>query len=574
MARPFGSLGVPRTALVAWWLVACGPALCATEGVAVDLEPARQRYAAIVADELQRGIIPGVSIAWVVDGATVHTAGFGLADRTRGVAATPDTIYRVGSISKLFNAVAAMQLVEQGRLDLDAPIQQALPDFSIVVPFPDAGPVTARQLLCHRSGMIREAPVGGYLDDRQPTVAATLASVRDCVLVNPPNSKTRYSNVGPTIVGRAIEVLSGSSFAAYQRQHLLDPLGMSSSAWQMNDALRPRLAQGLMRIARGSGQYVFDEAPHFELGTMPAGNLYATAPDLARFAQFVMGALPDSASTAILQPQSLEKMLTPQLTGEATGFGLGFGVQRYRGHKTAQHMGAVYGFTTSIVVLPQEKIGVIVLSNADIAVAPVRRLSEAALDLLLEAVRGESAPQPTPPVDLSPQALADFVGEYESPSYWAALRVEGSKLVGELSDQPIELTPVGPTRFLADGRIMHRSEIEFSRDDDGRVTSFRAAGQTFRRVAADAPLAAPNAWRALTGHYGLPFIPLIVSLRHGHLYALAENEYDYRLAPLNRVTFCLPAGMYEDEHVVFQIGAGGKASGVVMANMLLPRRPD
>ncbi len=103
------------------------------------------------------------------------------------------------------------------------------------------------------------------------------------MLVNPPDTKTRYSNVGPTIVGKAIEVQSGQPYAEYQQKHVLGPLGMTSSAWTMNDRLRPRLAKGRMRIARGDGDYHFDAAPEFELGTLPAGNLYTTASDLARF---------------------------------------------------------------------------------------------------------------------------------------------------------------------------------------------------------------------------------------------------------------------------------------------------
>ncbi|MEX0977301.1 MAG: serine hydrolase domain-containing protein, partial [Pirellulales bacterium] len=201
----------------------------AAEGI--DFAPVKQRFAQAAAAELERGILPGVSVAWVVDGQLVHAAGYGQADWQRGSPATAETIYRAGSISKLFNAVAAMQLAEQGKLDLDAPIEDALPDFAIQVPFEGAKAITIRQLLCHRSGMIRESPVGGYLDASQPTIDATLASVARCVLVNPPDTKTRYSNVGPTIVGRAVAVQSGSSFAEYQRRHLLEPLGMTSSAW-------------------------------------------------------------------------------------------------------------------------------------------------------------------------------------------------------------------------------------------------------------------------------------------------------------------------------------------------------
>ena len=511
-----------------------------------------------------------MSVAWIVDGKTVHAAGYGLADLAKGTPATPETIYRAGSISKLFNAIAAMQLVEQGKLDLDAPIQAALPEFRIAIPFADAKPITARQLLCHRSGMIRESPIGGYLDCSQPTVAATIASVAPCALVNPPDTKTRYSNVGPTIVGRAVEVQSGLPYAEYQNRFVLGPLGMTSSVWLMNDALRPRLARGLMRVAQGDGKYQFQPAPEFELGTLPAGNLYTTAVDLARFAVYVMGA-PSSESAPILRRESLDKMLVTQLTDEPTGYGLGFGINRYRNHKTVQHTGAVYGFTTSIVMLPDERIGVIVLSNCDIAMGPVKRLSEAALDLLLQAVRGELPPEPPPKLDLPAEALAAFVGEYQSPGYWASLRVDGAALRGELSGQPIELMPIEPTKFLADGRIMVRSPFEFERGADGTVTGFSAAGQKFQRVDPARLPEAPRDWQAFVGSYGLPFIPLVISIRNGHLHALAENEYDYRLTPVNRLTFRLPPGMYDDEHVVFQVDAGGKVAGVVMANMYLPR---
>jgi serine beta-lactamase-like protein LACTB len=539
--------------------------------LALDLEGAKARFSEIAAAEARRDVVPGFSVAWIVDGQTVHAAGYGLADRRTGAPATADTLYRAGSISKLFNALAAMQLVEQGKLDLDAPIEQALPEFRIVVPFADAKPITARQLLCHRSGMIRESPVGGYLDNRQPTVQATIASVADCVLVNPPDTKTRYSNVGPTIVGRAVEVHTGQEYAEYQQQHILNPLGMTGSAWRMNDTLRPRLAKGEMRVACGNGTYSYEPAPEFELGTLPAGNLYTSASDLARFASFVMGGPKDSAPSPVVKPETLASMHHVQLTNENTGFGLGFFAGRYRGHKTAQHSGAVYGFTTAIVVMPEERIGVVVLSNGDIAMAPVKRLTDASLDLLLEAVRGEMPPAKPQPIDIPAESLGDFTGEFESSSYWAKTFVESGVLRCLLSGQRLDLTPISPTKFLADGRMMSQSEFEFERGQDGKVSTLKAAGQTFQRVAPDVDKRARSGWQRLIGSYGLRFIPLIISVRHGNLYASVENEYEYRLTPVNRVTFALPAGMYSDEQIVFQEDTAGNVIGLVMANMYLPR---
>jgi CubicO group peptidase (beta-lactamase class C family) len=237
--------------------------------------------------ELDRGIISGVSVALVDDQQIVYANGFGFADKARRRPADQSTIYRAGSISKLFTALAAMQLVEQGKIDLDQPVTRYLSDFRIVNPFAEVSSVTLRQLMCHRSGMVRESPVGSYFDDAEPSMAETVASLASCVLVHPPNTRTKYSNSGVTVVGAAVERVSGEKFVAYQEKHLLTPIGMKSSSFLMNRTLRPRLAKGYLPVADGRGGFREIETPHFELGTIPAGNLYTTAEDLARFLSFL-----------------------------------------------------------------------------------------------------------------------------------------------------------------------------------------------------------------------------------------------------------------------------------------------
>lgn len=120
-------------------------------------------------EELERGLIPGLSIALVDDQEIVWAQGFGLADREDWVAADAQTIYRVGSISKLFTDMGVMQLVEAGSIDLDADITTYYPDFSIGRPFETETPTTLRQLMSHTSGFPREPPVGSYFDDTEPT---------------------------------------------------------------------------------------------------------------------------------------------------------------------------------------------------------------------------------------------------------------------------------------------------------------------------------------------------------------------------------------------------------------------
>ena len=137
---------------------------------------------------------------------------FGLADPDRKIPATEKTVYRVGSVSKLFTDIGVMQMVERGRIDLDAPIQKYLPGFHVNNPF-DAVPMTLRQLMSHRSGLLREPAVGHYFDPTEPTLAATVASLNGTELVYAPESRTKYSNAGIAIVGHVLDEWPGSPCA-------------------------------------------------------------------------------------------------------------------------------------------------------------------------------------------------------------------------------------------------------------------------------------------------------------------------------------------------------------------------
>lgn len=515
-----------------------------------------------VREEMTTWGITGIGLALVDDQQTVYAAGFGEARR--------DSVFRCGSISKLFNAVAVMQLVEAGKLDLDAPLDRYGPGFLPVNPFTNDAPVTLRQLLCHRSGMIREAPVGGYFDDSEPGLARTVASVAQAVLVNPPNTKTRYSNVGPSIAGRVLEIVTGASFAEYQSKHILGPLGMTSSAWALRDVPRGRLVTAYMRVANGRGGFPCRRAPVFDLGTIPAGNLFTTADDLARFVA-MLAAGGRTPNGRVLKEESLAQMFTPQLTSELANFGLGFIVGKFRDHRVISHNGAVYGHSASLVFLPDAKIGVVVLADEDIVNARVQKLANNALDLMLEAKCGEKPPPVPPPLALSEDALAAFSGDYESQSFWAKLEVKGGHFVADVSGQPTRLTPVEPLRFLADSRVNDAVPVVFARNAQGHVTGFTMGLQQFTR-APQSTQDVPCEWRAYFGSYGPAFIPLVVSAHHGHLYAMTENMADYRLTPLNRQVFAFPPGLYVDEHLVFLTDRRGKPHSVNLANMILPRR--
>src|SRR5207248_9383296 len=130
-------------------------------------------------------------------------------------------------VSKLFTDVAIMQFVEQGKLDLDAPVTKYLPDFKPKNPFDK--PITLRQLMTHRSGLVRESPVGHYFDPTEPTLAETVASLNKTELVYVPEATTSYSNAALATVGRLLEKTQNEEFAKLIERKLLGPIGMNNS---------------------------------------------------------------------------------------------------------------------------------------------------------------------------------------------------------------------------------------------------------------------------------------------------------------------------------------------------------
>ncbi|MEW6156315.1 MAG: serine hydrolase domain-containing protein [Verrucomicrobiota bacterium] len=529
------------------------------------------RFEQAIAEELNRGSVSGLSVALVDDQQMVYSRGFGLADKKRKRPARTDTVYRCGSISKLFTALATMQLAEQGKLDIDKPLTNFLSDFRVVVPFDGSAPMTLRQLMCHRSGMVREAPVGSYFDDSEPSAAETVASLAACVLVYPTGTKTKYSNSGITVVGQTVERVSGKPFEVYQQEHLLGPLGMKSSGWRLTRALRSRLAKGYLPVARADGTFQEREAPQFEFGILPAGNLYTTAEDLGRFLSMLF-AEGMASGQPLVRKETLAEMFRPQLTADTNAFGLGFFAGNFRGHRTVSHMGAVYGFTSALTAIPAQKIGVIILCNDDIAVGAVRKLNNLALGLMLEAKLGEKLALPENTNELSADELARFAGDFESESYWAKVESRGGMLQANISGQVISLRPVGPLKFLGDGRLVTEAVFNFDRDSAGSIVGFSGMNQKFRRIDPGSAEPIPAEWKLLLGSYGPDFIPLIISVRHGHLYAMTENEYDNRLTPLNRFVFKMPPGLYVDEQLVFLTDTRGRPHTAVLANIPLKRR--
>jgi CubicO group peptidase (beta-lactamase class C family) len=341
----------------------------------------------LINKEMKKNDVAGLSIALVDDQKVVWSEGFGYANKVGNVPATPETVYRVGSISKLFTATAVMQLAEQGKMDIDKPLQTYIPEFSIKSRFTDAGPITPRSIMTHHSGLPSELLKGMWTKSPEP-FANDVKLLRDEYAAYPPNYVYSYSNVGVTILGHALEKVSGHDFSTHLTVSLLQPLGMVHSKF---DPAPDHSLLAAKAYRKGT------EADELPLRVVPAGGLNSTVLDLSRFMKMVFAG-GRVGERQIIRPEALAEMLRPQNANDPLDLDLRIGLGWFLGSlsgidvkKTgpvAQHDGATLYHRSQMIVLPEQKLGVVVLSNSATAGEVVGNVATEALKLAFEAKSG------------------------------------------------------------------------------------------------------------------------------------------------------------------------------------------
>jgi CubicO group peptidase (beta-lactamase class C family)/D-alanyl-D-alanine dipeptidase len=548
-------------ALVLWaaWMQAACASAERSPAVAAEHAPLVARLEAAIAHEMLDKGLPAFSIALVDDQAIVWAQGFG--EARPGVPATARTVYRVGSVSKLFTDVAVMQLVERGHLDLDVPVRTYVPEFA--PENPSGEEITLRQLMCHRSGLVRESPLGNYFDPGEPSLEHTVLSLNDTRLVYAPTQRTKYSNAGVSVVGYVLERTQHEAFARYLRRAVLAPLGLQSSAFEPTRALTAELARGTM----WSGDGRSFEAPGFELGTIPAGCMYSSVEDLGRFLAVLFNG---GAGThgRVLSAESLEEMWTPQFAapGARSGFGLGFALSELDGLRRIGHGGAIYGFATDLVGLPDEKLGVAGVATLDGSNAVVERLCNYALSLMLAHERGEPLPAFTPSEPVARELARRLAGRYVSEQDTVEIELRGGEPYLTRRDRRVRLRSSGG-RLIVDDRLGYGMEVSPG------ANRLEIGGRVYARAPLEKPAPAPERWLGLIGEYGWDHNTLFVHERDGRLYALIEWFFDYPLAEESRDVFAFPDfGLYHGEKLLFERDAAGRALRVVAAEVAFERR--
>jgi CubicO group peptidase (beta-lactamase class C family) len=519
-----------------------------------------------VRSEQQRRQLPAISISLVDGDRIVGSRGYGYANASKRAPVTGDTVYRVGSISKLFTDIALMQLVAGRKVNLDADVRTYLPDFTPRKAYGE--PITLRQLMSHQSGLVREPPVGNYFDPTEPSLAETVKSLNDVKLVYQPGSRTKYSNAGLAVVGRVIEAVSGESFESYMQEHVLQPMRMTSSSYTAKAELVDRLANGWM----WSHFLPRFRAPDFGLGTAPAGNLYSTVDDMSQLLIMVFN---DGSvnNTPILPAKPLSEMLRKVRPADADGtngeadYGIGFRLGELDGRPTFGHAGAVYGFAAQLTGLPNERIGVVVAVALDGANGFAKRLSDYALRLLLARRAGR-----VPPSVPSTEAVdrpEDMDGTYRAGNDVIVLHGCDDRLFITYDSAINEVRRQGE-HYVIDDVVRYGDIVEVSPDGDS--LTFR--GASWRREVDDSRHSpATERWRGLVGEYGWDHNTLYIFEDRGRLWALIEWFYFYPLTEIADDRFAFPdTGLYHGEEIVFSRDSSDQATQVTVANVVFERR--
>ncbi|TWT80286.1 D-alanyl-D-alanine dipeptidase [Planctomycetes bacterium CA13] len=535
-----------------------------------DYADAITKLMAAIDHEVTQKALPAFSISLVDNDQIVWASGFGFQDAEQKLPASADTVYRVGSVSKLFTDIALLQLVEQGQLDLDKPVETYLPDFH---PRNSYGiPITLRQLMSHRSGLVRESPVGHYFDPDEPTLTETVASLNQTSLVYKPETKTKYSNAAIAVVGAVLEKQLEVSHPDRVRTTILDPLSMNSSSFVVTPSIEPALASGWM--------YTYDgrrfEAPTFLLGTGPAGNLYSSVIDLSKFlvCLFSNGKV---GSKQIISPEMLKQMTTPEadIDGKPQGFGLGFKIHDFDGTPKIGHGGAVYGFSTQLEALPEHKLGVAAAASLDASNGVVLRLAEYALRLMVAAKEEKTLPSYRVTVPIPAAQAAKLVGEYH-------------EVNGEVNgDRFTRITELGGDVFMQRGTFRYQLRAV---ENDGTIVTDDVTGfgttvklenndrllvddVVFQRVAEEPPPKVHAKWKGLIGEYGWDHNTLYILEDNQQLFALIEWFYYYPLKEVSEDVFEFPDyGLYHGERLLFSRDADGNATDVIAAEVKFVRR--
>jgi CubicO group peptidase (beta-lactamase class C family) len=445
-----------------------------------DYRPVKEYLSKFIRQKMQENNVQGLSIALVDDQQVVWAHGFGYADVAKKLPAGPETIYPVGSIGKLFTIIAELQLAEQDKIDIDRPVQAYLPDFSVKTRFPNSGPITPRTIMTHHSGLPSDR-IKTMMSRKPAPFTDLVKEIKNEYVAYPPNFVFSYSNLAFRLLGLLVQKVSGQDFSSYMDNSVLQPMGMTSASFIPRPDMEPWLSKGY-RDGQETREILLNNLPS------PEGSLHASVLDLSRFIRMIFSN-GMAGDRRILKPETLAEMLRPQNDHVPLDFDLRIGLGWFlndldisNAGPVASHGGALTLFYSQLAVLPEQRLGVVVLANSSAALGVVNKVAEEALRLALEAKTGITQPtMEESEVDRilpwSTLVLKDYVGHYATSIRVYNVTAKGDRLYTRIFGKPVELVPYGNGQFSIRYRLFGFFPIKIGGLKDITFSLIRISGR-------------------------------------------------------------------------------------------------
>lgn len=436
--------------------------------------------------------VPGVAIG-IIDGPSLTTRGLGITNVEDSIPVNVHTVFPIASISKTFAATAMMQLVEQGKVDLRAPVRTYIPTFKVR---DDAvsRDATVWHLLTHLGGW--EGQVSGP-DRGTATLENFIATtLPDLMQVAPPGKAWSYNNAGFSIAGRVIEMATETSINRAMRDLVFQPLGMEHAGTTAGDFIVNRFAAGhTYRDGKTTLQRPFSPS-----AAVTTGGIGLDITDMMTYARFHLGDGTAASGDRVLKRESLEQMRTPQSAKQATddSIGLAWHIRHVGPIRTYGHGGTLGGHILLLEIVPERNFAISILTNANTGWRLIQDVEREALKSYLGvtyaknqaiAHRGLVETLPTvQPLAKQPD-FAPYVGTYLRPSNAYFVRADGGKLIvqerqnaGNAAPREYPISFFGLDRAVVTDGADSGQSIEFVRDDAGKVSWIRVVGRVAVRT--------------------------------------------------------------------------------------------
>ena len=418
-------------------------------------------------EELNRLKVPGASIAIVRGDRVTFEKGFGTANIETGEPVRPEMLFRLGSTTKMLTASALVGLAVEGKLDLNAPVGKYITGLP-----PKLSQVTANQLLSHTAGIHDEAPMYGSHDDS--ALGNGIHAWTDEWLFTSPGKIFSYSNPGYWMAGYLVETLAGKPYADAMEERVFGPCDMARTTLRPTTAMTWPLAQG---HHESGGRMTVARPAADNAASWPAGSVFSRTADLA---QFVIAFLNDGAIAGkrVVNPKVFAILSTPhsRIPDSDASYGYGLEIRDLRGVHIVEHSGSRMGYGSHIRMAPEQRVGIIVLTNRTGAELPVTMEKASELMLPLQA---KAEPSSKPVLTVSSEDIRRNVGVYQNGDQRLEIVTAGDRLVLKQGSTSRTLVKHSGARYGVDGGAAEHTMVPGA---DGNTEYVHNGSRAFARV--------------------------------------------------------------------------------------------